>query len=137
LLHWGPREDVRTEEGPGGPPVDKYAYGFADQRIDGVRIVGHNGGTPGYEGQLDIYPDLGCVVVILANQDQALVPAIQHSEDLVTRETRAPRPSSRRSLSRHAHNPGPRTAPAPLRPRPSPRGASHPGPNHCRNPGYA
>ncbi len=69
---------------PGGPPIDKYAYGFSDQTINGVRIVGHNGGTPGYEGQLDIYPDRGYVVVILANQDRVLVPAIQKSEALLT-----------------------------------------------------
>ena len=44
-------------------------YGFADMRINGVRIVGHDGGTPGYEGQLDIYPDRSYVVVILTNQN--------------------------------------------------------------------
>jgi CubicO group peptidase (beta-lactamase class C family) len=70
---------------PGGPPVDTYAYGFSDVRINGVRIVGHDGGTPGYEGQLDIYPDLGVTVVVLANQDQAMRPVIGRSEDLLTR----------------------------------------------------
>jgi CubicO group peptidase (beta-lactamase class C family) len=69
---------------PGGPPVDKYTYGFAYQAINGVTFVGHNGGTPGYEGQLDIYPRSGYVVVILANQDQVLVPAIQRSEAMLT-----------------------------------------------------
>src|SRR4029453_2788360 len=39
-----------------GPGQDRYAYGFSDSRINGVRIVGHNGGRPGYEGQLDVYP---------------------------------------------------------------------------------
>jgi CubicO group peptidase (beta-lactamase class C family) len=70
---------------PGGPPVDEYSYGFAYQVINGVPFVGHNGGTPGYEGQVDIYPRAGYVVVILANQDQVLVPAIQRSEALLTR----------------------------------------------------
>jgi CubicO group peptidase (beta-lactamase class C family) len=70
---------------PGGPPVDMYAYGFADQTINGVRIVGHNGGSPGYEGQLDIYLGKGYVVAILANHDQVLVPAIRKSEELLTR----------------------------------------------------
>lgn len=59
---------------PGGPPLDKYTYGFAYQAINGVIFVGHNGGTPGYEGQIDIYPRAGYVVVILTNQDQAMVP---------------------------------------------------------------
>lgn len=65
---------------PGGPTVDKYTYGFSYQAAGGVTFVGHNGGTPGYEGQIDIYPSTGYMVVILANQDQALVPAIQRSE---------------------------------------------------------
>ena len=69
---------------PGGPPTDTYGYGFADQTINGVRIVGHNGGTPGYEGQLDIYIDTNYVVAILANQDRVLVPAIRKSEELLT-----------------------------------------------------
>jgi CubicO group peptidase (beta-lactamase class C family) len=67
-----------------GPGEDKYAYGFADSRINGVRIVGHNGGSPGYEAQLDIYPDRGDVVVILTNQDQVLTPAIQRSQAILT-----------------------------------------------------
>ncbi len=68
-----------------GPGEDKYAYGFGDRRINGVRIVGHNGGSPGYEGQLDIYPDRGYTVVILTNQDQVLTPALRRSEDMLTR----------------------------------------------------
>jgi CubicO group peptidase (beta-lactamase class C family) len=69
---------------PGGPSVDKYTYGFAYQAINGVTFIGHNGGTPGYEGQLDIYPKTGYVVVILTNQDETLVPAIQRSEAMLT-----------------------------------------------------
>ena len=69
---------------PGGPAQDAYAYGFEDQRVNGVRIVGHNCGTPGYEGQLDICPDTGAVVVILANQDRVLAPAIQRAEAVLT-----------------------------------------------------
>jgi CubicO group peptidase (beta-lactamase class C family) len=66
---------------PGGLPVDRYGYGFADQAINGVRFVGHNGGTPGYEGQLDVYPTRGYTVVILTNRDGVLVPAVQRSEE--------------------------------------------------------
>jgi CubicO group peptidase (beta-lactamase class C family) len=70
---------------PGGPPVDKYTYGFAYQQVNDITFIGHNGGTPGYAGQIDIYPHNGCVVVILTNQDEVLVPAIQRSEAIVTR----------------------------------------------------
>jgi CubicO group peptidase (beta-lactamase class C family) len=69
---------------PGGPPTDEYTYGFAYQAINGVTFVGHNGGTPGYEGQLDIYPKSGYVVILLANQDGILIPAIQRTEAMLT-----------------------------------------------------
>jgi CubicO group peptidase (beta-lactamase class C family) len=68
-----------------GLDKDTYAYGFADSRISGVRIIGHNGGNPGYEGQLDVYPDRGDVVVILTNQDQVLTPVLQRSQAILTR----------------------------------------------------
>ena len=69
---------------PGGPAVDQYTYGFADQRINGVTFVGHNGGTPGYEGQLDIYPSSGYVAVVLTNTDDTMTPAIQRTEAILT-----------------------------------------------------
>ena len=69
---------------PGGPPVDEYTYGFSYQQLGGVTFVGHNGGTPGYEGQIDIYPHTGDVVVVLTNQNQTMVPAIQRSEAIIT-----------------------------------------------------
>jgi len=69
---------------PGGPPVDEYTFGFSYQRLGGVTFIGHNGGTPGYEGQIDIYPHNGVVVVVLTNQDQTMIPAIQGSEAILT-----------------------------------------------------
>jgi CubicO group peptidase (beta-lactamase class C family) len=69
---------------PGGPSVDEYTYGFAYQAINGVTFVGHNGGTLGYEGQLDIYQKSGYVVVVLANQQGTMIPAIQRSEAMLT-----------------------------------------------------
>jgi CubicO group peptidase (beta-lactamase class C family) len=74
---------VKTDR-PGAGDDDRYGYGFADQTMNGVRFVGHNGGTPGYEGQLDIYPDRDYVVVILTNMDGVLVPVIRRSEELLT-----------------------------------------------------
>jgi CubicO group peptidase (beta-lactamase class C family) len=69
---------------PGGPAVDEYTYGFAYQQVNGVTLVGHNGGTPGYEGQIDIYPGSGYVVVVLTNQDGTMIPAIQRTEAILT-----------------------------------------------------
>ncbi|MEY9863431.1 CubicO group peptidase (beta-lactamase class C family) [Catenulispora sp. GAS73] len=79
-----------TVHRPGGPAQDSYAYGFEDARINGVRFIGHNGGTPGYEGQLDIYPDTGTTVAIMCNQDRVLVPAIQRTEAMLTGSAGAP-----------------------------------------------
>ena len=69
---------------PGGPGVDECTYGFAYQQINGITVVGHNGGTPGCEGQLDIYPSTGYVAVVLTNQDNTMIPAIQRTEALLT-----------------------------------------------------
>lgn len=48
------------------------------------RRVDRSARETGYEGQLDIYPDRGVTVVILTNQDRALVPAIQQTEKMMT-----------------------------------------------------
>jgi CubicO group peptidase (beta-lactamase class C family) len=80
---------VVTAPAKGGPakaPLTppRYGYGFLDQRRNGIRFFGHNGGTPGYEAQLDVYPDTGHAVVVLTNQDATLRPAVQRSEELLT-----------------------------------------------------
>jgi CubicO group peptidase (beta-lactamase class C family) len=74
---------VKTHQ-PGGTPDNAYTYGFGYHAINGVTFVGHNGGTAGYQGQLDIYPKAGYVVVILTNQEGASVPAIRRSEAILT-----------------------------------------------------
>ena len=51
------------------PRGSKYAYGFDDRMQNGQRIVGHNGGSPGANAQLDIYVDSGYTVVVLSNYD--------------------------------------------------------------------
>jgi CubicO group peptidase (beta-lactamase class C family) len=76
----------KVATGRPGPGKDRYAYGFSDQRINGVRIVGHNGGSPGHEGQLDLYPGRGYTVVMLTNQDQVLTPVLRRSQELLTRQ---------------------------------------------------
>jgi CubicO group peptidase (beta-lactamase class C family) len=68
---------------PGGPAVDEYTYGFAYQQINGITFVGHNGGIPGYEGQIDIYPRTGYVAVVLANTDDTMTPVIQRTEAIL------------------------------------------------------
>jgi CubicO group peptidase (beta-lactamase class C family) len=55
---------------PGGP---KYAFGMEEQFVNGVRIVGHGGGGPGINSNLDMYPDLGYTVAIMTNYDPGTV----------------------------------------------------------------
>lgn len=50
-------------------PVAKYAYGFEDRTVDGVRSYGHGGGAPGMNGDLRFYPQSGYVIAVLANLD--------------------------------------------------------------------
>lgn len=54
----------------------RYAYGFADEQINGQRCFGHNGGAPGMNGSLNICPSSGYVVVVLANVDPPAADAI-------------------------------------------------------------
>lgn len=46
-----------------------YGYGFCVEQRGPTRITGHTGGAPGVNAQLDIYPNDGIIVVVLANQD--------------------------------------------------------------------
>ena len=55
----------KVEGGPGG----KYAYGFSDSTVGGVRWLGHGGGAPGMNGDLRFSPDSGYIVAVLANMD--------------------------------------------------------------------
>jgi CubicO group peptidase (beta-lactamase class C family) len=49
--------------------VGRYAYGFEDRTINGIRCFGHGGGAPGMNGDLEICPGPDYVVAVLANMD--------------------------------------------------------------------
>jgi len=59
----------------------RYAFGFEDQMINGVRCFGHGGGAPGMNGDLEICPGSGYVIAVLANTDP---PAAQHVSEFIT-----------------------------------------------------
>jgi len=50
--------------GPGGA---RYAYGFEEMTVNGTKCVGHGGGAPGMNGELEMCGDY--TVVALANLD--------------------------------------------------------------------
>jgi CubicO group peptidase (beta-lactamase class C family) len=55
---------------------DKYAYGFEESQVDGKRVVGHGGGAPGMNANLDIYWDSGYTVVVLCNLDPPIAQQV-------------------------------------------------------------
>jgi hypothetical protein len=71
---------------PGSPPrtPPRYGYGFLVEERNGTRSFGHNGGTPGYEAELAIFPDSGRAAVVLTNQDAALPPVMRSIKDLLS-----------------------------------------------------
>jgi len=58
----------------------RYAYGFVERRVNGVRSFGHGGNAPGMDGVLELFPDSGYVVAVLANVD---APAAQRAAEFV------------------------------------------------------
>jgi D-alanyl-D-alanine carboxypeptidase len=63
------------------PMGGRYAYGFIDSTVSGVRCFGHGGGAPGMNGELQICPANGYVVAVLANMDP---PAATRISQFVT-----------------------------------------------------
>ena len=55
-----------------------YGYGFIVGGSGTLHHYGHEGGAPGMNGMLEIYPDLGVVIVALSNLDP---PAADHVAD--------------------------------------------------------
>ena len=47
----------------------RYAFGFEDQMINGIRCFGHGGGAPGMNGDLEICPGPSYVIAVLSNLD--------------------------------------------------------------------
>jgi CubicO group peptidase (beta-lactamase class C family) len=58
----------------------RYAYGFEDLTINGVRCFGHGGGAPGMNGDLKVCPGPGYVVAVLSNMDP---PAASRESDFI------------------------------------------------------
>ena len=46
-----------------------YGYGFMVSGGESPRYYGHEGGAPGMNGNLRVFPDLGVVIVVLSNLD--------------------------------------------------------------------
>lgn len=51
-----------------------YGYGFTVSQGPGGKVVGHSGGFPGINSQLDIYVDSGYIVAAMSNIDNGASP---------------------------------------------------------------
>ncbi|KQY91285.1 serine hydrolase [Brevundimonas sp. Root1423] len=57
-----------------GGPMDAWGLGFGRQTVHGLQTWGHNGGTPGAAGQLDVFETAPITLIVLVNQDPAQRP---------------------------------------------------------------
>ncbi len=60
---WSPKVDTGWGAG------EKYGYGFTERHVRGVRYVGHDGGFSGINATLQMFPDLGVTIAVMANYD--------------------------------------------------------------------
>lgn len=58
------------------PNPDQYGFGFGINGDGTLRSYGHGGGAPGMNGELQIFPELGYVVVGLSNLDPPAASAL-------------------------------------------------------------
>ncbi|GII90396.1 serine hydrolase domain-containing protein [Sinosporangium siamense] len=65
-----------------------YGYGFSDAIVNGRHVVGHSGGGPGAGNNLDVFPGLDWVAVILGNYDAPAVPIVELERRLVVGNAR-------------------------------------------------
>ena len=63
------------------PRQGNYGYGFGVRGEGASRSYGHNGGFPGVNGDLRVFPQLGYVVIALGNLDP---PAASRLADFFT-----------------------------------------------------
>lgn len=73
--------DLLTTGKVATPRGDKYAFGFMDDDAGTpLRHFGHGGGAPGMNGELQIFPQTGYIVVVLSNLDP---PAATRVSDFI------------------------------------------------------
>ena len=64
---------------------ENYGYGFIVAEGPNGKVVGHGGGFPGINGNLDIFVDKGYIVAVLSNYDQGANPVARKINQLLAR----------------------------------------------------
>lgn len=72
-----------------GPNL-QYAYGFSDNRENGHRTIGHNGGGPGISAEFRYLPDLDYTIAVLSNIDDAAHSVSDMMRELIVHQRPAP-----------------------------------------------
>ncbi len=65
-----------------------YGYGFSIEEGAAGKVVGHGGGFPGLNGNLDIFADRGYIVAVLANYNNAASPVAGQIKQMIGRTPR-------------------------------------------------
>jgi CubicO group peptidase (beta-lactamase class C family) len=89
LLSAPAADQLLADQVDGQRPGEHYAMGFIGRRNARERIVGHSGGFPGVDAQVDMYQRSGWTVVVLANYEAVGEPVARHIESLLTDATSA------------------------------------------------
>ena len=83
LLSSTATDELLADQVDGQRPGEHYALGFITRRNAQERIVGHSGGFPGVDAQVDMYVASGWTVVVLANYEGVGEPVARYIESLV------------------------------------------------------
>ena len=59
-------------------------YGFETRLVNGVKTAGHRGSLAGSSNQVEFYPDLSYVLVVLGNTDSGTEAIAAHVRALLT-----------------------------------------------------
>jgi CubicO group peptidase (beta-lactamase class C family) len=63
-------------------------YGFETRLVNGVKMAGHRGSLAGSSNQVEFYPDLGYVLIVLGNTDSGAEAIAAHVRTLLTSSLR-------------------------------------------------
>jgi D-alanyl-D-alanine carboxypeptidase len=86
LLSAKATKQLLTDHVDGQRSGEYYAMGFITRRNAKERVVGHSGGFPGVDAQVDMYLGSGWTVVVLANYEGVGEPVARHIESLLAEE---------------------------------------------------
>ena len=64
---------------------DNYGYGFGVVEGPNGKVVGHSGGFPGINANLDIFLDKGYIVAVLSNYDRSANHVAEKISELLAR----------------------------------------------------